>query len=365
MCAMHRCALVCVLLALPAAAAPEAQPASAAPVPTGLLPLDPVRVPGDALLLLQNDLQQRLETRADVSVLSQMEMLLHLQAVRALGLSCDRESTECIKRIGALAGVEQVVRGVAERRRAVSTGYEALLRLWLHDANDGRVLGYVYAFLPGDPDVRQAAIDDAFARLFTPEEHGGALYVASEVDGAEVWIDSMLVGETPLAVPLRGVLPGEHVVDVKKAGHVPLRSRPTIGAGEAAEIYAVLPPEENEAPVPVVTPPEPLRVGFIATNMGFVGGALMVLGGIAVLYGAIDNLGRNGERELVLEAARRYEAGDADITEANTASVVARGQSAIEGSTIPYVVGMSGGILAGFGLLMVTGSATLFALGAE
>jgi len=340
------CALVSLALASPALGASEAARK------IGLLPLDPVRLPGDVLMLLQSALQRRLEARTDVAAMSQGKTLTYLQAVRDFGLSCDRESTECIIRIGALAGTDRLVRGVATRGRVLETGYEVTLQLWLHDTADGHVQSYVYASLPGDARARQTALDDAWARLFTPTKAGGALHIVSELEDAVVSVDALAVPLRGGEAQLRGLLPGDHVVEVSRLGHETLRSRATIVVGEEVEVYELLAPVENDPPVPVVVPAPPLQLGGIATNMVFTGGALLVGGSVAMGYGVLENLRRNGVTAQLRDIDADYRARDYDITNANDASV-------------PFGAALGGVIFMGLGGLMMSGGLTLFALGAE
>lgn len=351
---------MCVFVSLALAA-----PAVAQAKRVGFLPLDPVRLPGDVLFLLQADLQLRLEARGDMGVLSQREMLTHLQAVRDFGLSCDRASKECITRIGALAGTSLIVRGLATRGEVLETGYEVTLQLWLHDGSDGRVLSYVYASLPSTSAAREIALDDVWARLFTPAESGGTLHVVSEVEGAEIYVDTMRVKEHSGEARLRGLAAGDHLVEVNKPGHEPLTSQATVAVGEEVEVYALLAPVENDPVVPVIVPKPRMRLDGVGYSMAATGTLLFVVSSGALIYGVSENLQRNAIKTELQLYDRLYRSGDYDITNANDAARVARLQSQVSDNLVPIGATVGGGVLALLGAVMVSGALTLFALGEE
>jgi len=227
------------------------------------------------------------------------------------------------------------------------------------------VLAFVYAFLPGDDEVRKAALDDAWARLFAPAENGGTLSVASEVDGAEVFVDTIRVGETPLPFALTGVLPGEHVVEVKKAGHEPLRSQPAVGVGEEVELYALLAPEENDPAVPVVEPSPPLDLADLPVFVIGAGTFFVAAGGIAALWGMAENLRRNAEVDRLLVAEGQYYDRSVDVTDASDAAALARSHGIIEGQEVPFWSLVGGSVTFGLGAIVIGGGVVLMRLEGE
>lgn len=68
----------------------------------------------------------------------------------------------------------------------------------------------------------------------------GRIRVTSTCEGCEVLVDGATVGETPLADTLP-VAPGDHVVEVRRAGHQPVRAEVNVGVAEQEEVTASFP----------------------------------------------------------------------------------------------------------------------------
>jgi hypothetical protein len=60
---------------------------------------------------------------------------------------------------------------------------------------------------------------------------GGNIRVLSSIDGAEVWLDGVLVGPAPFDI--KDVAPGEHIVEVRAKGRRAREERVTVAAGQA------------------------------------------------------------------------------------------------------------------------------------
>jgi hypothetical protein len=359
----------CALLLFPAVALAGPSASGAGAPRLAVLPLDPVRLPGDALLLLQAELEERGAQRSGHALIPQREMLRHLAAVRALGLECDRESIECITQIGALAGAPLVVRGVAERKRAGARGFEVQLQLWLHDAADGRELSHVFAFLPSDPTVRASSLDDVWARLLAPDEQGGALFIASDVDDADVVIDGIaLLHKTPLPGAVRGLLPGDHVVEVRKPGHDALLTRPRVLAGEEAQVYALLPESAHHVDFDVIESEPIADLGALPWLVTGGGVLLMGLGGTAVLVGyAADflRLAAGGDNLGMLD---QYTDGSLDVTDARTRVDIENNRAIIGTTSVlswPSLLSNAGYAIGLIGGVGVAGGVAMFAVAEE
>jgi hypothetical protein len=86
---------------------------------------------------------------------------------------------------------------------------------------------------------REVNLDPAQATVLTAElSASGSLKVLSNVAGADVYIDGVAVGKTPLQ--LDTISAGEHLVEVKKTGYVPARQPFRVDGGEAKILSAEL-----------------------------------------------------------------------------------------------------------------------------
>jgi hypothetical protein len=102
------------------------------------------------------------------------------------------------------------------------------------------------------------------------------LSVSSDVAGADVLVDDVLVGRTPLRTPLV-VNAGRRKVSVSKAGLMPVsRVIELLGAGEMSLTLNLAPSESKEAPPPVQPQTErPSRMTTLAWVGVGTGGALL------------------------------------------------------------------------------------------
>lgn len=109
---------------------------------------------------------------------------------------------------------------------------------------------YVVTTPVGRKDLDGAVYSTISVTLTTPVlivPPTGSLIVRSIPSGAEVWVDGVLQGTTP--VVLTGVPEGVHQVGVQLPGYAPFFHTVTVTAEEAAEVDAAL--------VPVQTSPQP------------------------------------------------------------------------------------------------------------
>lgn len=82
------------------------------------------------------------------------------------------------------------------------------------------------------------------------EANTGALTVTSTQAGATVRVDGKVVGQTPLARPLR-ISPGSHRIHAEKEGFDPFDAEVSLGAAQSAVLNAALEPEVTAARVHV------------------------------------------------------------------------------------------------------------------
>jgi hypothetical protein len=328
----------------------------------GVLPLNPEGLPGDALVILQADLERSLKEHAATSFLSSAEMLPHLAAVSALGLGCDRSDAKCMGDICALAGAPRIIYGRA-RGQAQQTGYAVELDLGVFDAVSRRRLTRVVTLLPpgeGRPD----ALKDAVARLLAPEDKSARLLLEVSEPGAEVIVDGLSWGTSPLDPAPVVVTPGRHEVVVKRAGYDGFASVPAVGVGEEVELLALLAPVDVEAEVPFVVA-SGARPVFGVLPWIALGAGTCCAGctGVFSLFFALTAVGTAtaGEEQLAWEERYRNTSDPHTSSESLTlaqgaASSIVVHNSAIGGLWTTLIVG---GGLSAFGI--ATGSSMLFA----
>ncbi len=124
-------------------------------------------------------------------------------------------------------------------------------------------------FVPGRLDVNVRRARETFTTSLT---QAGAIYVASDVDGAQIRLDGQGVGTTPGR--LNNVPPGAHVVEIVAEGMQPFRETVSVGAGAVATVNATMRP--RQAPTGIVRvivsnpggpTPADLQVSFDGTPM--------------------------------------------------------------------------------------------------
>lgn len=124
-------------------------------------------------------------------------------------------------------------------------------------------------YVPGRLDVNVRRARETFTSSLT---QAGAIYVASDVDGAQIRLDGQGVGTTPGR--LNNVPPGSHVVEIVAEGMQPFRETITVGAGAVATVNATMRP--RQAPTGIVRVivsnpagpiPADLQVAFDGTPM--------------------------------------------------------------------------------------------------
>lgn len=95
------------------------------------------------------------------------------------------------------------------------------------------------AALAGTPALRAARAEQARALLAAQLEKVGTLTVTCNEEGADVFVDGVAVGKTPLAAPIR-VAAGRHSVTVRKGGFEEQRQSLDLAAGKLTTLATTL-----------------------------------------------------------------------------------------------------------------------------
>jgi hypothetical protein len=141
-----------------------------------------------------------------------IQAMLQMQADKAR-LGCDDAS--CLAEIGGALGVEKLVVGSVGR---MSGSY--LISLRLISVKTTHVENRITESYTGTEDQLIRAVRHAGRSLMgVVDGASGALAVGTAQDGADILVDGVLKGSTPLR-PVDGVKPGPHAVTVRRSGYL-------------------------------------------------------------------------------------------------------------------------------------------------
>jgi hypothetical protein len=135
-----------------------------------------------------------------------------LAAVQKLGLTCDSGDIDCLIRVGALSGVNVVIKGLLS-----TDGDNFALDLVAVDVNGLRERARVRVAVPRSGAGRKAALESAVTGVLRPEAWRGLLRVDVNVRGASIVVDGVPRGFSPLSTPVE-LTPGPHALFVVLEG---------------------------------------------------------------------------------------------------------------------------------------------------
>ena len=98
-------------------------------------------------------------------------------------------------------------------------------------------------FIPGSISINVIRARETFTGTLV---QGGSIYVAADIDGAQIFIDGTPVGSTPGRV--NNVQPGQHIISIRQTGMQTFQETVTVGAGAVATVNATLRPPPPQAP---------------------------------------------------------------------------------------------------------------------
>ncbi len=158
------------------------------------------------------------------------------EAAAALGFTrvpppdrtCTQPEHGCLVALAVAADAERVVH--AELRRV--GGSLALLLVGAGVGEDSLVRS-------SDPlpqrDALAGPLRERLLRVVAPERWVGELHIDA-TPGSEIWLDGERRGVTPLAAPLGGIAPGEHLLRVARAGVGEARASVEIRFGQQTRV---------------------------------------------------------------------------------------------------------------------------------
>lgn len=305
------------------------------PPPLPMLAVLPLIVDGLALndsVRLNEELRARALATGRYELQDQAVTDAAVASSQSLGLDCQADNIQCAISLAALNSVPWALTGRAvllpaaapgEGEGASADGVKILdaqigLRLQLVDVGAGAVVREVMGLAPADPARQPGPVNDLLGLLFA--ETAPSLGLARfdiKPDGAEVHVDGVRVGTSPLEGPLGALAPGAHLVDVDKEGYLPRRVRFLAAGGEEQTVLVFLevdPSTLKERGVAwwEIAIPGSLAAAGLATSvagLGFAGtGGLFA----AMTYSGIFQLGGldRGSPDYASQAQSTYQSLD-------------------------------------------------------
>ncbi len=142
-----------------------------------------------------------------------IEVQMALQDPRHKAIAECGGGPECAVKVGRLVKADLVVFGT------ISTIGEAFsLNLRVMETRTGKETARQQSRISGNRDLLIPEVRLAAYKLVAPERIRGSLLIDIDVAGVEVEIDGKKIGVTPLSKPVEDLLPGPHVVVLKRPG---------------------------------------------------------------------------------------------------------------------------------------------------
>ncbi len=251
--------------------------------------------------------------RGGVTIVGKEEFQARLGGGERGSLECV-SSAACLGRVGVELSVDQVISGTIGQRDG--TWVFNLNRV---DVRTGELLGRVFREVAGDLGAVAGELQDALPALYAVVRRPATILVSSNVDGAEVAIDGLVIGTYHDGAPVRleGVAAGQHEVRVRSRGHRPYLRAVHVASGATLQLDA-------ELGTPGVSP------------LVWVGGGLLVAGGgSALAFGLLSQSGAG-------DGATRAQAVD-DFQQRRTEALLAN---------IGFAVLGAGAITLGIGVIL-------------
>ncbi len=132
-----------------------------------------------------------------------------------------------LKRIGKAgvsrsASVDVLAKASGVRFLLVGTlagiGKNISLDMKVISGKNGKTLRRISVVLPQDTVGLNRVLDESLTKLLSPAKWTGSLALAVSEDNAKVFIDGVQVATTPLEKPLNGIIPGKHIISIRKEG---------------------------------------------------------------------------------------------------------------------------------------------------
>jgi hypothetical protein len=190
------------------------------------VPLRALGVPADIAQALQATL------RNELSALPEAHLVADQELAEALKREADCEARiPCAVLAAAKVGARQLISGTASQ-----LGNAYIIDLKLLDARSGQELRRASHPVSGSQNLLIDTVRAAAVELLAPHRYVGSLRVeVPGVSGALLFLDGKPAGQTPLAVPIEGLAPGQHTLRVADRGMRELSAFVDIHYGQTTE----------------------------------------------------------------------------------------------------------------------------------
>ncbi len=181
------------------------------------------------------------------------------KALGRLAKRCKLLDADCVIRAGEAMGVRLVLSGAV-----VGVGPRTQIELFLVDVEKRSEAARLRGLLR--PKQLKADIEELVERLYAQSRpDAGSIVLAANVSGADVRLDGKLVGQTPLAAPLKEVAAGPHDLTLSHPDHETYAASVEVRPGAEVRLLATL----KLRPVPplAAAPEPPLPVSAPAASM--------------------------------------------------------------------------------------------------
>jgi hypothetical protein len=208
----------------------------------------------------------------------------------ALADPCDIDDLQCLAESGVRAEVMLVV--VAGRTQEGA-------RLRVVDVRAGRVVSEQTVPAAG-ASVDGNAIRAALTRMLEPERWRGSLLVTTNPAGAEIAVDGVSRGHTPMGAPLDDLAPGRHEVVARFPGHVDASRFVEVVFGDSTVLDLRLEPIARDEEPP---PPPPSMLPMLGYAGLGVGGVALVgsAGAVALSFALAAPLPASADASAVAD----------------------------------------------------------------
>lgn len=306
-----------------------------------VLPLRVERLQLNDVNRLNQMVRQRAATRGGFAVEEEQATNEIVEAALKLGLDCDINDVACATRVGKLADVPWVLLGAAVGEVRGRVG----LDLRVVDVANGTERRRVGVLVPVDADAQVAAFDELMAALFSTAPLP-TLTVVTTPPGADVVINGLARGTTPLATPVVGLAAGEHVVSVGKKGWLTKDQLVHLSAGEQADLQVTLVVD----PDAMTRGPSELEVAVPFTAAG-VAALVGVAGGVALGVGLVPLLAHE-------RFAADFAAAEQDRSSPGYPDAVRDARAGMDAQAAAWSEWGQPSVIAGSALLVVGAAAT-------
>jgi len=200
------------ILVISALAFVASAPASAAADKrtVAIYPLQPLGTDPAIVERLEELVYQEVGATGRVVLVTRDEVMKVVVQDRQRGVIC-QGTPDCLATLGLRVGAELVFYGTV-----ATLGGTYVLDAKLVESGHRRIVSRRSSALQGEQAVLIQGVRDLAVQLVAPDLWAGTLELRLQQTGAEVFVDGLAVGKSPIA-PLNRVVPGKHVLRIVSA----------------------------------------------------------------------------------------------------------------------------------------------------